>query len=242
MRLTGGHAFILTAPPEEQEKLAETFAISAMHSQEEDVLLRIRTRNHPDVLIIRPEGTTIKIRQARTLIEQLSNRAFEGKNRVVCLLQADTMTQEAQNCLLKTLEEPPENTVFGLFCARPGFLLETVRSRCVQLRETGQTQYNEKEEDVVSIAEFFKALSIEQAKQRFPEKKEAALVCLAQWMEHISQMLHQSSHPQPFAKASDTQIALLSDLVTQAYKMVYANVSAKMAAEWLWLKWKEETE
>ena len=104
-----------------------------MRSQDEDVLLRIRTHNHPDVITVQPEGATIKIRQARALIEQLSNRAFEGKNRVVCLLQADTMTQEAQNCLLKTLEEPPENTIFGLFCTQPGFLLETVRSRCVQL-------------------------------------------------------------------------------------------------------------
>lgn len=163
MRLTGGHAFILCAPPEEQAKLADTFAISAMRSQDEDVLLRIRTHNHPDVIAVQPEGATIKIRQARALIEQLSNRAFEGKNRVVCLLQADTMTQEAQNCLLKTLEEPPENTIFGLFCTQPGFLLETVRSRCVQLRETGQTQYNEKEE-AVSITEFFRALSLEQAK------------------------------------------------------------------------------
>lgn len=241
MRLTGGHAFILCAPPEEQAKLADTFAITAMRSQDEDVLLRIRTHNHPDVITVQPEGATIKIRQARALIEQLSNRAFEGKNRVVCLLQANSMTQEAQNCLLKTLEEPPKNTIFGLFCAQPGFLLETVRSRCVQLRETGQTQYNDREEDV-SIAEFFKALSLEQAKQRFPDKKEAALVCLAQWMDIVSRMLHQPARPHPFAKASDTQIAVLSDLITQAYKMVYANVSAKMAAEWLWLKWKEEME
>ena len=123
MRLTGGHAFILCAPPEAQAKLADTFAISAMRSQDEDVLLRIRTHNHPDVITVQPEGATIKIRQARALIEQLSNRAFEGKNRVVCLLQADTMTQEAQNCLLKNLEEPPENTIFGLFCTQPGFLL-----------------------------------------------------------------------------------------------------------------------
>ena len=68
------------------------------------------------------------------------------------------------------------------------------------------------------------------------------MVCLAQWMDSVSWMMHQSARPHPFAKASDTQIAVLSDLITQAYKMVYANVSAKMAAEWLWLKWKEEME
>ena len=54
MRLTGGHAFILCAPPEEQAKLADTFAISAMRSQDEDVLLRIRTHNHPDVITVQP--------------------------------------------------------------------------------------------------------------------------------------------------------------------------------------------
>ena len=79
MRLTGGHAFILLRPAEEQAKLADTFAISAMRSQDEDVLLRIRTHNHPDVITVQPEGATIKIRQARALIEQLSTAPLKEK-------------------------------------------------------------------------------------------------------------------------------------------------------------------
>lgn len=237
MRLIGGHAFIIPCAQADQRRLSEEFAISAMQSSQEDVLLRIRTHNHPDVIVVQPDGASIKIRQARLLIDQLSNRSFEGKNRVVCILQADTMTQEAQNCLLKTLEEPPLNTFFGLFCAQPGLLLETVRSRCVQLREESKTQYNK--EEAFSLHTYLKAGSLEKAKEFFPDKKEPALVCLTQWMEEISQMFHTSTH---ICNVSDTQVAVLSDLVTQAYRMVQSNVSAKMVAEWLWMKWKEEIE
>ena len=102
MRLIGGHAFILSAPAEEQAKLAESFAISAMGSQDEDVILRIRTHNHPDVILVQPEGAAIKIRQARALIDQLSNRAFEGKNRVVFHLNSDKINQQNQKINHKT--------------------------------------------------------------------------------------------------------------------------------------------
>ena len=149
------------------------------------------------------------------------------------------MTQEAQNCLLKTLEEPPFQTMFGLFCEQPGVLLETVRSRCVWLHDSGQTNYN-KEDEVTPMASFYKARSLEEAKQCFPDKKDPALVCLTQWMESLSDQLHAQHRIEPFTRCSYAQMAAVADHITQAYRMVSANVSAKMVAEWLWIQWKEE--
>ena len=82
MRLTGGHAFLFAAPVSLQPSLAETFALTAMQADQfPDVALRIRTHNHPDVIVLTPDGASIKIRQARQLIEQLSNKPFENAGR-----------------------------------------------------------------------------------------------------------------------------------------------------------------
>ena len=61
-------------------------------------------------------------------------RPFEGKRRVVLIREADTLEPEAQNALLKSLEEPPPGTMFILTTSMPGVLLGTVRSRCMRLR------------------------------------------------------------------------------------------------------------
>jgi DNA polymerase-3 subunit delta' len=73
---------------------------------------------------------SILIGQIRHLIGQLVNMPMPGTHRVVLILEADKMTNDAANCFLKTLEEPPIDTLFVLTSSRPDFLLPTIRSRC----------------------------------------------------------------------------------------------------------------
>ena len=73
---------------------------------------------------------TIKIEQIRQLQKDLSYLPFEGKVKTVIIDDADNMLPPAQNCLLKTLEEPPEKAVIILVTANPAKLLTTIRSRC----------------------------------------------------------------------------------------------------------------
>ena len=96
---------------------------------------RIPRGVYPDVLAIEPgEGGSIVIDQVRAAIEQVGYRPFEGRRRVIIVDDADLLVPQAQNALLKTLEEPPPRSQFVLVTGRPDMLLETVRSRCPRLR------------------------------------------------------------------------------------------------------------
>jgi DNA polymerase III subunit delta' len=96
---------------------------------------RIARGVHADVLIVEPGDTgAIKLDQVREAIDRTGYRPFEGRTRVIIIDRADAMLIEAQNALLKTLEEPPSTSRFVLVTSRPDVLLPTVRSRCQRLR------------------------------------------------------------------------------------------------------------
>lgn len=94
----------------------------------------IKSGNHPDMIHLSPDGKSIKIKEIRTLLEELSRHSFFDGKRIVILEDAGEMTVEAQNCLLKTLEEPLGQTHFFLLVQSPEAMLPTIRSRCVHIR------------------------------------------------------------------------------------------------------------
>jgi len=87
---------------------------------------------HPDYMFIEPEetGKAIKVDHIRRLVEFVSLTRSRGSIRVILLNPAESMNVNAANSLLKTLEEPPENTVIILVSSKPSALTATVRSRC----------------------------------------------------------------------------------------------------------------
>ena len=91
---------------------------------------KIDNGNHPDVQIIQPSGTWMKIDQIRELQKWIVYQPLEGKRKVYILTEADCMNLEAANCLLKTLEEPPAGSVLILITSNLDALLPTIRSRC----------------------------------------------------------------------------------------------------------------
>ncbi len=96
---------------------------------------RIGRGIHSDVLVVEPDDTgSIKIEQAREVIDAAQYRPFEGHRRVVIVDEADAMGKPAQSALLKILEEPPSASVFVLVSSRADSLLSTVLSRCYRLR------------------------------------------------------------------------------------------------------------
>jgi DNA polymerase-3 subunit delta' len=91
---------------------------------------------HPDLFRLSPEedSKNIRIDQIRALIEGMSLSSHYGRHKVVILNPADAMNIAAANALLKTLEEPPADTILLLVTDRPSFLPATIRSRCPTLR------------------------------------------------------------------------------------------------------------
>ena len=90
----------------------------------------ITAGKHPDVQLIAPDGLRVKIDQVRALQHDLALKPIEGRFRVAIFDQFETATIEAQNALLKTLEEPPDYAVLIVLASDPELLLPTIVSRC----------------------------------------------------------------------------------------------------------------
>lgn len=91
---------------------------------------RFAAGTYPDYIEMRPEKKTIGVEEIRALIDRVSIKPFEGGTYAVLICEADKMTPQAQNALLKTLEDPPGSAVFFLLAERLGTLLNTIVSRC----------------------------------------------------------------------------------------------------------------
>ncbi len=89
---------------------------------------------HPDVLLLEPENQTLKVEQVRQMQRDLAFRPYEGKYRICILSSADRMVPHMSNTLLKTLEEPPPNTVLILLANYERLILPTILSRCQLIR------------------------------------------------------------------------------------------------------------
>lgn len=133
------NGYIFCGPKGSGKSLAADVFAKALNCTGEDHLKpcgsclscrKFESGNHPNVDYIRPSGASIKIKQIREIISEVAKKPYENGYKVVVLEEADKMTQDAQDAFLKTLEEPPENTVFVLLAQNPNALLSTVLSRC----------------------------------------------------------------------------------------------------------------
>ena len=92
-------------------------------------------RNHPDILtVVHEKPAVISVDEAREqLVNDVQIRPYQGPYKVYIVPDADLMNVQAQNAILKTIEEPPEYAVFLLLTTNADSLLPTIRSRCVRL-------------------------------------------------------------------------------------------------------------
>ena len=99
---------------------------------------RVNDGNHPDVRLIEAVSAKkeISIQQVRELERQLNYRSFTGQRKIAIIDPATSLNLSSQNALLKTLEEPPQNSLIILIAANEGALLPTLRSRCLRLSFT----------------------------------------------------------------------------------------------------------
>ena len=152
------HAWLFHGPDGVGKELAATGFAQALVCHKQPFVgcgtcadcTRVARRNHPDVTWVMPEAEQverglsgrsdftntpsrdIRIEQVRQLQERIAFRALEAPHKVVLFVSAHAMNQAAQNALLKTLEEPPRDTILVLITSQPDKLLPTIRSRCAK--------------------------------------------------------------------------------------------------------------
>ncbi|MBI5183917.1 MAG: DNA polymerase III subunit delta' [Nitrospinae bacterium] len=137
-----GHAYLFFGPEGIGKRLTAITFAKALNCLNEkgdscdecNSCRKIEGGNHPDVIIINPEGVYIKIEQIRRLQRMVNFKVYEGRRKVVILDSINEMTDEASNSFLKTLEEPPDETILILLSTNIHTLLPTIISRCQGIR------------------------------------------------------------------------------------------------------------
>ncbi len=135
------HAYLFSGPKGTGKRTAAEICARAVHCLGEmkpcdrcPPCSRMIAGMHPDHAVVSAAGRSIGVDEVRELIRRVSIKPFEGGRHTVIIGDAEKMTQQAQNALLKTLETPPGGTVFFLLTTTPSQLLTTIVSRCRQER------------------------------------------------------------------------------------------------------------
>jgi len=146
------HAYLISgAPGSGKEVLAAELASLVNGTATKDVF----SAKARDIFVARPESKSrrIVIAQIRTLEHALQMRAADGRRKVAIIPDADRLQTEAANAFLKTLEEPPKDSLLLLLSAVPEALPETILSRCIAipLASDGEVQSKKEEEKLVKV-------------------------------------------------------------------------------------------
>lgn len=90
--------------------------------------------NNPDITIIDEEEKSIKTETIKEMVKGVYEKPIKSSKKVYIINDSQKMTKEAQNSLLKTLEEPPEYVVIILITENENLLLNTIKSRCTKIK------------------------------------------------------------------------------------------------------------
>lgn len=117
-----------------------------------DSFIQTNDISHPDILYIKAEEN-LGIAEARKIKEHFSLKPYSAKGRMVIIEDSSTMTTEAQNALLKTLEELPETSLFVIGAKSENELLPTIISRCqiTILKDSKDSQNQSFQDDLVQL-------------------------------------------------------------------------------------------
>ena len=95
--------------------------------------IMFNSNNHLDFMLLNEDEQVLKIEEIRELIKKVIEKPIISNHKVYIINAADKMTKDAQNCLLKTLEEPPEYITIILISSNENLLLNTIKSRCTKI-------------------------------------------------------------------------------------------------------------
>src|SRR5437588_4858284 len=146
------HAYLISGPPGSgKQQLAADLASLVNGTAVADVF----SAKAREIFVARPESKSrrIVIEQIRDLEHALQMRASNGRRKVAIIFDADRLQAQAANAFLKTLEEPPKDSLLLLLSALPEALPETILSRCISipLAPEGHPRRKHEEEELAKL-------------------------------------------------------------------------------------------
>jgi len=194
---------------------------------------RIERRMHPDVHFIEVTGERkmISVDQIREIVAEATQRPYEGRNKVFIIDPANALSVGGSNSLLKTLEEPVDDTTFILLTRSPDLLLPTIRSRCQPIFVGGEVEPN----DAL-------AASIVAGLTRFSDERDTAallgIAALVAAQDEVSDALALLGQVLCDAVAGRVPLAIdhekllaAADATTAAIRWLTVNADARMLVE-----------
>ncbi len=184
----------------------------------------------PDLMFAEPEGgKEISIEKIREVQNFLAYKSYNGGFKIVIIDNAHLMSQEAQNCFLKTLEEPKGKTILILISSKPEMLLPTIFSRCQIIKFLGRPSPSQEKieeenkilQDALKIVNSDLGQKFQYAKSLDFEKQDLSQI-LEVLQKHFRNLLLDGS---PDAKRI---LRLIEDI---NLKITTTNVSPKLALE-----------
>lgn len=189
-----------------------------------------------DKIILEAENS-IGIDDIRNLQHRLSLKPYSSSYKIAILTSAEKLTIPAQNAFLKTLEEPPQNTIIILTSPGPDFLLPTIISRCRIIRLPNKSQIKLSQEErtfvtrlLASILKIGVGERIKMANEIAKNRQEAIKFCQAQLIIWREKTIKASS-----IKRQASSVKVIRQ-IQKTLKMLEANVNPKLAMENLLLE------
>src|SRR5215469_6809671 len=133
------HAHLISGPIGSGKQLLAAELVNLVNGTDPSEVFSTKGR---DIFLAQPESKSrrIVIEQIRDLEHALQMRSSDGRRKVAIIVEADRLQPQAANAFLKTLEEPPANSLLLLLSALPETLPDTIVSRCISIPLAGNGQ------------------------------------------------------------------------------------------------------
>ena len=235
------HAYILISLAENKAELAYKLAAHMLCTENGNSpcgfcanCRKIFAGIHPDIITIeRPlddkgkPKREVYVAQIRSVLSDSVVLPNEASHKVYIILDAEFMNSQAQNALLKLLEEPPRQVKFILGTENPGTMLDTIRSRCIELsaRTEGTAQPGESQRRYLELANRCDRLGLLKFCLEMEEFTPAQLQEFIQASRlHVSRAL---SRKEPGITLSPQKLMEIYELLTLCLDYMQVNVSVK---------------
>src|SRR5216110_1377273 len=147
-----GHAYLISGPAGSGKREVAAELASTVNGTDAGDVFSSKAR---EIFVAEPESKSrrILIEQIRELEHGLQMRGAEGRRKVAIIAEADRLQPQAANAFLKTLEEPPNNSLLLLLSALPEALPDTIVSRCIPipLAPDGQQESKHEQQKLVKL-------------------------------------------------------------------------------------------